>query len=291
MRIVRTAAELRAVRPSLGRLGFVPTMGALHDGHLSLVALAAGRCDAVAASIFVNPTQFAPHEDLARYPRPIEADLAKLEAVGVALVFLPPPEEIYPAGFDTRIEVGRIAARLEGAVRPGHFSGVATVVAKLFNIVTPDIAFFGQKDIQQTRVILQMVRDLNLPVEIAIGPTIREQDGLALSSRNIYLDENERRESIALFLGLRAASEAFAKGICAAADLRALIEAPIRQTAGEIDYISVADSDTLEELHDVGEEGAILSLAVRFGTTRLIDNIILPPSGASAMKARRRSNA
>jgi len=275
MQIARTAAELRAMRSSLGKLGFVPTMGALHDGHMSLVALAGQHCDAVAASIFVNPTQFAPHEDLAKYPRPIEADLARLEAANVALVFLPKVEEIYPAGFDTRIEVGKIADRLEGAVRPGHFSGVATVVAKLFNIVAPDIAFFGQKDVQQTRVIRQLVRDLNLAVEIVIGPTVREPDGLALSSRNIYLSESERGQSIALFRGLSAAEEAFARGVADAETLRQLVEMPIRRTAGVIDYVSVADPDTLEELDQVGANGAVLSLAVRFGATRLLDNVVL----------------
>jgi len=275
MRIVRTVEEVRAVRPSLGRLGFVPTMGALHDGHMSLVALAAERCDAVAASIFVNPTQFAPHEDLATYPRPIEADLAKLEAADVALVFLPAPETIYPSGFDTRIEVGAIANRLEGAVRPGHFSGVATVVAKLFNIMTPEIAFFGQKDVQQTRVIMQLVRDLDFPVEIAIGPTIREPDGLALSSRNVYLSVTDRAEAPALHRGLRAAEDAYAAGTRDANTLRQLIEAPIRQTKGTIDYVSIADPDTLAELEVIGAKGAVVSLAVRFDTTRLLDNVIL----------------
>lgn len=275
MRIARTVAEVRALRATLGRVGFVPTMGALHEGHMSLMALAAARCDAVAASIFVNPTQFAPHEDLATYPRPIEADLAKLEAAGVALVFLPAPDEIYPNGFDTRIEVGAIADRLEGAIRPGHFSGVATVVAKLFNIVAPEIAFFGQKDVQQTRVIRQMVRDLDLPVEIVIGPTIREPDGLALSSRNVYLTPHQRAEAVALSRGLTEAGAAFASGTRDAAQLRRIVEAAIGPTAGQIDYISVADPDTLEELGSIGPKGAVLSLAVRFGATRLLDNVIL----------------
>jgi len=275
MRIVRTVADARAARASLGRLGFVPTMGALHAGHMSLVALAAERCDAVAASIFVNPTQFAPHEDLATYPRPIEADLAKLEAADVALVFLPAPETIYPNGFDTRIEVGAIADRLEGAVRPGHFSGVAAAVTKLFHIMGPDIAFFGQKDVQQARVIMQLVRDLDFPVEIAIGPTIREPDGLALSSRNVYLSAAERAEAPALHRGLRAAEEAYAAGTRDAATLRHLIEAPIRRTSGMIDYVSIADPDTLEEVEAIGHRGAVVSLAVRFGTTRLLDNVIL----------------
>jgi pantoate--beta-alanine ligase len=275
MRVVRTISELRAARQSLGRLGFVPTMGALHAGHMSLVALAAQRCDAVAASIFVNPTQFAPHEDLDRYPRPIEADLAQLEKAGVDLVFLPAVGDIYPDGFATRIEVGPIAQRLEGAIRPGHFSGVATIVAKLFNIVAPDLAFFGQKDVQQTRVIRQMVRDLDMPVEIVIGPTIRERDGLALSSRNIYLDARQRAEALSLFHGLRAAQAAFTSGERDADRLRSLAADPVRETQGIIDYVSIADPDTLVELEAIGPGGAILSLAVRFGATRLLDNVIL----------------
>ena len=277
MKIVRTVAEVRVARASLGRLGFVPTMGALHDGHMSLITAARAECDAVAASIFVNPTQFGPNEDLSRYPRPIEADLARLDDAGVELVFLPSPEVIYPAGFDTRIEVGVIANRLEGAVRPGHFSGVATVVAKLFNIVTPDVAWFGQKDVQQTRVIRQMVRDLDLPVAIRIGPTLREVDGLAMSSRNVYLSSDDRAQAVALYRGLSAAQAAWQAGETSAAVLRSLVATEIAKTDGAIDYISIADTDTLEELETVPEEGAVVSLAVRYGTTRLIDNLILPP--------------
>ena len=275
MQIVRTIAEVRGLRPSLGRLGFVPTMGALHAGHMILVALAAQHADAVAVSVFVNPTQFAPHEDLDRYPRPIEADLAQLEKAGVDLVFLPAVEEIYPAGFETRIEVGSVADRLEGAIRPGHFSGVATVVVKLLNIIAPDFAFFGQKDVQQTRVVRQVVRDLNMPVEIIIGPTVREPDGLALSSRNIYLDPVQRDEARSLFHGLRAAQTAFTSGERDAAKLRALIAAPVQETRGVIDYVSVADPDSLAELDLIGPSGAILSLAARFGATRLLDNVLL----------------
>jgi pantoate--beta-alanine ligase len=275
MHIARTIAEVRGVRGSLGRLGFVPTMGALHAGHMSLVALAAQHADAVAVSIFVNPTQFAPHEDLDRYPRPIEADLAQLEKAGVDLVFLPAVEEIYPAGFETRIEVGSVADRLEGAIRPGHFSGVATVVVKLLNVIAPDFAFFGQKDVQQTRVVRQVVRDLNMPVDIIIGPTIREPDGLALSSRNIYLDPVERVEARSLFHGLCAAQTAFTSGERGAGKLRALAAAPVRETHGVIDYVSVADPDSLAELDLIGPGGAILSLAARFGATRLLDNVLL----------------
>ena len=275
MRIVRTIAEARGLRRSLGRLSFVPTMGALHAGHMSLVTLAAQRADAVAVSIFVNPTQFAPHEDLERYPRPVEADLAALEKAGVDFVFLPAVEEIYPAGFETRIEVGSIADRLEGAIRPDHFSGVATVVVKLFNIIAPDFAFFGQKDVQQTCVVRQLVRDLNIPVEIIVGPTVREPDGLALSSRNIYLDPVQRAEARSLFQGLRAAQTAFTSGERDAAALRALAATPVQETHGVIDYVSVADPDSLAELDLIGPSGAILSLAARFGATRLLDNVLL----------------
>jgi pantoate--beta-alanine ligase len=275
MYVARTIADLRIKRRSLGLLGFVPTMGALHDGHMSLVALAAERCEAVAVSIFVNPTQFAPNEDLARYPRPIEADLGQLEDAGVDLVFLPAQEDIYASGFDTHLEVGSISDRLEGAIRPGHFSGVATVVTKLFNIMTPDLAFFGQKDAQQTRVILQLVRDLNMPVEIVIGPTIREPDGLALSSRNAYLDVEQRAEALSLFHGLRAAQSAFTAGERDVDRLRMLASAPIRQTRGVIDYVSIADPESLEELDVVRADGALVLAAARFGATRLLDNVRL----------------
>ncbi|PZU09228.1 pantoate--beta-alanine ligase [Sphingomonas sp.] len=275
MKIVRTVAETRAARAPLGRLGFVPTMGALHDGHMSLIGLARDGCDAVAASIFVNPTQFGPNEDLARYPRPIEADLAKLEAAGVELVFLPTVEIVYPAGFDTRIEVGAIAERLEGAVRPGHFSGVATVVSKLFNIVQPDVAWFGQKDVQQTRVVRQMVRDLDMPVDVRVGPTLREADGLAMSSRNVYLSATDRAQAVALYRGLSAAEAAWAGGQRDAAALRSLIAAQIAATTGVVDYISIAETNTLEELELVPPAGAVISLAVRYGATRLIDNLVL----------------
>ncbi|QJU58712.1 pantoate--beta-alanine ligase [Sphingomonas sp. AP4-R1] len=280
MKIARTVAEVRAARATLGRLGFVPTMGALHDGHMSLMAAARDGCDAVAASIFVNPTQFGPNEDLSRYPRPIEADIARLEAAGVEMLFLPTVDIVYPHGFDTRIEVGAIANRLEGAVRPGHFSGVATVVNKLFNIVAPDVAWFGQKDVQQTRVILQMVRDLDLPVEIRIGATLREADGLALSSRNVYLSAGDRAEAVALYRGLAAAEAAWAGGEARTATLRSLIATEIATTGGVVDYISIADGDTLEELDAVPDAGAVMSLAVRYGTTRLIDNLVLAPRAA-----------
>ena len=192
MRVIETVAEMRAARAGIGNLGLVPTMGYLHEGHLSLVTRAKAECDTVAASIFVNPTQFGPAEDLARYPRDLPRDLQLLEAAGVDLVFAPEPAQMYPPGFDTAIAVGGVTDVLEGAVRPGHFAGVATVVAKLFNIVQPTRAYFGQKDAQQAVVIRKLARDLNMPVEVIIAPTVREPDGLALSSRNSYLAPAER---------------------------------------------------------------------------------------------------
>jgi pantoate--beta-alanine ligase len=272
MRVVKTIAEVRAARAGLGHLGFVPTMGFLHEGHLSLVRKAKTECEAVAVSIFVNPTQFGPNEDFTRYPRDMERDLASLQGEGVDFVFTPEPSEIYPPGAATRIEVGPIAEVLEGAVRPGHFSGVATVVTKLFNIVAPDIAYFGQKDAQQCAVIRQVVRDLDLPVALRIEPTVREADGLAMSSRNVYLDAGQREEALVVYRSLRAAAAAFETGETDAETLRAAIRDAL---AGyPFDYVSVADPDTMAEL-ETARPGAIVSTAVRFGATRLIDNLVL----------------
>ena len=212
MRVIETVAEFRAARAGVADLGLVPTMGYLHDGHLSLVARAKAECSAVAVSIFVNPTQFGPNEDLARYPRDLPRDLGLLEAAGVDLVFAPQPAEVYPQGFDTVIEVRGVTDVLEGAVRPGHFAGVATVVAKLFNIVQPTRAYFGQKDAQQSVVIRKLVRDLNLPVEVIVAPTVREPDGLALSSRNSYLAPDQRAAAPAIYRALSAARDRFAAG-------------------------------------------------------------------------------
>jgi pantoate--beta-alanine ligase len=272
MQVLKTIHELRAARAGLGPLGFVPTMGFLHEGHLSLVRKAKAECDAVAVSIFVNPTQFGPNEDFTRYPRDMERDLSLLEGEGVDFVFTPEPSEIYPPGAATRIEVGPIAQVLEGAVRPGHFSGVATVVTKLFNIVAPNVAYFGQKDAQQCAVIRQVARDLDLPVTLRVEPTVREADGLAMSSRNVYLDPAQREAALVVYRSLRAAAAAFETGETDGELMRALMRDAL--AGHSVDYVSVADPDTLAEL-DVARTGAIVSTAVRFGATRLIDNIVL----------------
>ncbi|THD59663.1 pantoate--beta-alanine ligase [Phenylobacterium sp.] len=272
MKILKTIAEMRAARAGVGELGLVPTMGYLHEGHLSLAARARAENPTVAASIFVNPTQFGPNEDLARYPRDLPRDLSLLEAAGVDLVFTPEPAEMYPAGFDTVIEVRGVTDGLEGAVRPGHFAGVATVVAKLFNIVQPTRAYFGQKDAQQSVVIRKMVRDLDLPVQVVVAPTVRESDGLALSSRNSYLTPEQRAQATVLYRALSSAKARFDAGERDAETLRhAMREALTGFTA---DYVSVADAETLQEL-DRLDGPAIASLAVRLGSTRLIDNLLL----------------
>jgi pantoate--beta-alanine ligase len=277
MRVVHTIAEARAVRRALpGTWGFVPTMGYLHEGHLSLVRRARAENDRVAVSIFVNPTQFGPHEDYARYPRDLERDLRLLEPLGVDLVFVPSVEEMYPPGFQTWVIVEEVSRPLEGASRPGHFRGVATVVAKLFNILQPDRAYFGQKDAQQTVVIRRMVQDLNIPVEIVICPTVREPDGLAMSSRNTYLNPEERRAATVLFQALQAAKARYEAGERDAERLREAMREVIRaEPLARIDYVSVAHPETLQELERV-EGPALLSLAVYIGTTRLIDNLMLP---------------
>jgi len=277
MRVVHTIAEVRAIRRALpGTWGFVPTMGYLHEGHLSLVRRARAENDHVAVSIFVNPTQFGPHEDYDRYPRDLERDLRLLEPLGVDLVFAPPVEEMYPPGFQTWVIVEEVSRPLEGASRPGHFRGVATVVAKLLNIVQPDRAYFGQKDAQQAVVIRRMVRDLNIPVEIVVCPTVREPDGLAMSSRNTYLSPEERRAATVLFRALQAARARYEAGERDAERLREAMREVIRaEPLARLDYVSVADPETLQELSRV-EGRALLSLAVYIGRTRLIDNLLLP---------------
>ena len=276
MKVLTTRAEVRAARKAFPRLGFVPTMGYLHEGHLSLVRASKSRMGAVAVSIFVNPTQFAPTDDLARYPRDLERDLALLEAEGCDLVFTPGVEEIYPAGFSTRVEVEGVTAPLEGAVRPGHFSGVATVVLKLFNIVQPDAAWFGQKDAQQCAVLRSMAADLDLPVEVIVAPTVREPDGLAMSSRNVYLAPPERAAATVLIRALRAAEADFEAGERNADQLRqAMSEVIAAEPLARPDYASIADPDSLSELDTVDARGALASLAVRIWTTRLIDNLLL----------------
>jgi len=272
MKVVRTRAELRVARAALpSPVGFVPTMGALHEGHASLVERARAECATVAVSIFVNPTQFGPSEDFKRYPRDEAADLALLESLGVDLVFMPGVEDVYPTGAVTYVDVGSLGEKLEGAARPGHFRGVATVVTTLFALVTPDRAYFGQKDGQQSVVVRRFTKDLGLPVEIVICPTVREPDGLALSSRNRYLTPEERAQASALHEALAAASAAAAGGERSAERLRAImLDALSAASLGAPDYVSVADAETLDELEKL-DRPALLSLAVRFPSARLID--------------------
>ena len=277
MEVVSTIAELREARRALrGSLGFVPTMGYLHEGHISLVRRARAENDHVAASIYVNPLQFGPREDLAAYPRDLPSDLAMLKEAGVDLVFTPTGAEMYPKGFDTVVEVGGVTATLEGALRPGHFKGVATVVAKLFNLVQPDRAYFGQKDAQQCAVIQKMADDLNMPLEVVICPTVRQPDGLAMSSRNTYLSEAERLAAPVIYRALSAAKQRYETGERDAEALRRLVRDLIdtEPLFTSVDYVSVADAGTLQELDRV-DAPALLSLAVRLGRTRLIDNILL----------------
>ena len=268
--------ELRASRLSLdGTVGLVPTMGYLHEGHLSLIRLAKAECDNVVVSIFVNPTQFGANEDLSKYPRDLERDLSLIEPLGVDLVWTPTPEIMYPSGYQTWVEVDAITRPLEGSMRPTHFKGVTTVVAKLFNAVQPHKAYFGQKDAQQVAVIRQMVRDLNFPLEIVVCPTSREPDGLAMSSRNVYLDPDQRKAATVLFRSLSAAREAFEKGERNAEKIRSKMkEVLASEPLAEPQYVSCADYDTLVELDEI-EGKALLSMAVYFGKTRLIDNFIL----------------
>jgi pantoate--beta-alanine ligase len=275
MKIIQTVAEMRTARAGVADLGLVPTMGYLHAGHLSLVARAKAEGAAVAVSIFVNPTQFAPSEDLDRYPRDLPRDLGLLEAAGVDFVFTPEAAEIYPPGFDTRIEIGGVTEVLEGAARPGHFAGVATVVAKLFNIVQPTRAYFGQKDAQQSIVIRKLVRDLDMPVEVIVAPTVRETDGVALSSRNSYLGPAERAAAPVIFRALNAARALFDAGERNADVLRQAMRQTIEaEPLMRVDYVSITDPVTLRELAAV-EQQALASMAARLGGTRLIDNLVL----------------
>ncbi len=271
--VIRTAERVRAWRREQGGVGLVPTMGALHAGHRALVERAVTENDAAIVSIFVNPTQFGPGEDYRGYPRSEEADLALLAEVGAAAAFAPSVEEMYPPGDTARVVPGRIAEPLEGARRPGHFAGVATVVTKLFALVSPDRAYFGQKDFQQLRVVQQVTRDLALPVEIVACPIVREPSGLALSSRNAYLSPEERERATALSRGLFAAERAWRDGERDPKRLRRRV-ADFAETAGQLEYVSVADPLTLEELED-GADHAVISLACRIGRARLIDNILL----------------
>lgn len=282
MRTVSTLDELRETRLSFdGTVGLVPTMGFLHDGHLSLIRRARDECQRVVVSIFVNPTQFGPKEDLAKYPRDLEKDLrliASLETPSSAseiVVWTPSAESMYPTGYQTWVEVEAMTRPLEGAMRPGHFKGVTTVVAKLFNAVQPHKAYFGQKDAQQVAVIRRMVRDLNFPIEIVVCPTTREPDGLAMSSRNVYLDADQRKAATILFRALSAAKELHEAGERDAEKLREKMkDALASEPLAEPQYVSCADYDSLEEL-DVIQGKTLLSMAVFIGKTRLIDNFVL----------------
>jgi pantoate--beta-alanine ligase len=276
MQVIETIDAFRAARSRYPQLGLVPTMGFLHEGHLSLVRRAREECGAVAVSIFVNPTQFAANEDFGTYPRNIERDLALLRELQTDLVFTPTPAVVYPPGHDTSVEVGSVTGLLEGEIRPGHFRGVATVVCKLFNIVQPTKAYFGQKDAQQCVVITKMVRDLDMPLEVVICPTVREADGVAMSSRNSYLKPDERRAATVLRRALAAAEARFASGERSGEALRQTMRETLATEAmGVVEYVSIADRQSLKELEKVAADGALASMAVRIGKTRLIDNVIL----------------
>ena len=276
MKITETIADMKSLRPRLAEpVGFVPTMGYLHQGHLALVRQARAENPSVVVSIFVNPTQFGPHEDFKQYPHDPQRDLALLEKEKVDIVFMPPADEMYPPKFNSWVEVGKVAERLEGAARPGHFRGVTTVVAKLFNIVQPDRAYFGQKDAQQLIVIRKMVADLDMSLEVVAVPTVREPDGLAMSSRNTYLNPEERKAALVLYQALTLAQKLWSQGEKDAKVIRQQMTDLIqKQPLAEIDYISIADAETLDELDRV-KPPALVSMAVRIGKTRLIDNVVL----------------
>jgi pantoate--beta-alanine ligase len=276
MKVCATIAELRETRRTLRdvQVGFVPTMGALHEGHLSLVRAARSQCDQVFVSIFVNPTQFGPQEDLSRYPRPLDRDCGLLRAEGVHAVFTPSVAEMYPPGAITWVEVEGLSDRLDGNSRPGHFRGVTTVVSKLFHVVQPDVAFFGQKDAAQVAIIRRMVHDLRIPVQIVTCPIVREPDGLAMSSRNIYLDAGERRQALVLSRALETIRKIFECGESAAGKL---IEAGNQVLAAEptvrLDYLEIVDPATLQPVDKISR--SLVAVAAYVGTTRLIDNVIL----------------
>lgn len=281
MRIVRTIPEIRmalkTMREGGHRIGFVPTMGYLHEGHAALIKQSTARCNNTVVSVFVNPTQFGPNEDLARYPRDLERDQNLCLKLGVDVLFLPEAPEIFPTGFNTFVEPGPLGEVLCGKFRPGHFRGVATVVAKLFNIVQPDLAFFGQKDLQQVAVIRRMVKDLNMPVDIVVAPTLREPDGLAMSSRNTYLSPEERKRALCLQQGLTAAAEAFQKGERRAEKLMELGRKPLA-AADEVQYCQLVDAYTMDALAGEVTRTAALCVAALVGKTRLIDNVVLSPT-------------
>ena len=276
MKVIEAIDGMKRLRQQLAKsVGFVPTMGYFHEGHLTLVRQARAENPSVVVSIFVNPTQFGPHEDFNSYPRDPQRDLAMLEKEQVDIVFMPSVAEMYPPQLSSWVEVGKVTEKLEGASRPGHFRGVTTVVAKLFNIVQPNKAYFGQKDAQQLVVIKKMVADLNMNLEIVAVPTAREPDGLAMSSRNTYLNPEERKAAVVLYQALSLAQKLWSQGEKDAERLRQEMKAFIqKQPLADIDYISIADAETLDELDTVSPP-ALVSLAVRIGKTRLIDNVVL----------------
>ncbi len=282
-KVIETVAELREAvarfRCQAKTIGLVPTMGALHAGHLSLVEAAKAECDVCLVTIFVNPSQFGPGEDLGRYPRTLEADLDALSRYGVEVAFVPEDGEVYRRGHDTWVEMGAVSDPLEGEGRPGHFRGVATVVLKLFNMASADVAYFGQKDYQQAAVIRRMVADLNVPIKVRVCPTVRESDGLAMSSRNAYLDEASRAQALVLWKGLCLAEELVRDG---QRDVSVIVKR-VRETVlsapgAKVEYAAIVDPVTLEPAREISGE-TLVALAVRFGTTRLIDNRLLESPG------------
>lgn len=278
MKVIESTQELQQhvnfFKGEGGTLGFVPTMGALHEGHLRLFERARRECDRVVISIFVNPLQFGPQEDYARYPRPKERDLTLCERQGVDLVFYPSSPELYPDGFCTYVEVRGLSDKWEGAIRPGHFRGVTTVVAKLFHLVQPTKAYFGQKDYQQLTILRRMVQDLHFPLEIVMCPTVREPDGLAMSSRNAYLSAEERQRAVCLYQSLMEAERALRQGERRIEELQRMMAAKVNSTAGVLlDYATIVDPHTLVELHAC-QSSMVALIAARLGTTRLIDNAI-----------------
>jgi pantoate--beta-alanine ligase len=281
MRTVRTIAELRralpAAREAQTSVGLVPTMGALHDGHLALLAAARAECELVVMSLFVNPAQFGPAEDLAAYPRDEARDTALAREAGVDVVFAPSVEEMYPPGFATAVVVRGLGERLEGEWRPGHFEAVATVVTKLLNIVAPDVAYFGQKDAQQALVIERLVADLDMPVRIVVCPTVREPDGLALSSRNAYLSAGERARAVGLSRALARAAQVIGDGERDSGAVRAAALAELAASDLEADYLAVVDPETLEPVERI-DRPVLIASAARVGRARLIDNVIASPS-------------
>lgn len=272
----------RKLRRESKTVGFVPTMGALHEGHLALVREARQRCDIVIVSIFVNPTQFNEKKDLENYPRDLTADAAMLAGYGVDYVFAPELHEIYPEGFSTYVTVEGITETLEGVSRPGHFRGVATVVTILFNTLRPDNAFFGQKDAQQVAVVKQLTRDLGFETEIVVVPTVREESGLALSSRNTLLSDEERQKAAILYRALREAKAAFKRGERNASTLTQLVNQVLsEEPLADVDYIAIIDADTLQPIEKVGDKEALIAAAVHFGNIRLIDNVVLNRGAAT----------